>query len=86
VWEARPTGTIKDARVLGELEQRSKSPGESLEERTIWLTYGQDLVLVNSLFLVAPNIQVAREWRTAINDFLRNYRIRFACPMHCLQK
>ena len=100
LWEARPIGTIgiRDAKLtsfLADLEQRSKpttsaaqqsGPGESLEDRTIWLTYGQDLVLTNGLYLVATSAQLAKEWRSAINEFLRTYKIRFACPMHCLQK
>ncbi|KAL3080373.1 hypothetical protein niasHT_032578 [Heterodera trifolii] len=46
VWEARPSGTVKDGRVLYELEQRGRCglAGETLEERTVWLTYGLDLV------------------------------------------
>ncbi|KAI1722922.1 phosphatidylinositol-specific phospholipase c, X domain-containing protein [Ditylenchus destructor] len=67
VWEARPSGTIKDARVLFDLEQRGFK--ESVDSRTIWITYGQDL-----------------EWRQAINELLRNYKFRHACPMNCLQK
>lgn len=58
VWEARPSGTIKDARVLFDLEQRGFK--ESVESRTIWLTYGQDLVTVNSLYLVAKTSQIAK--------------------------
>ncbi|KAI1723356.1 phosphatidylinositol-specific phospholipase c, X domain-containing protein [Ditylenchus destructor] len=84
VWEARPSGTIKDARVLFDLEQRGFK--ESVESRTIWLTYGQDLVTVNSLYLVAKTSQIAKEWRQAINELLKNYKFRHACPMNCLQK
>lgn len=58
VWEARDKATIKDVRVLFELEQRGVK--ESVEQRTVWITYGQDLVNVNSLFLVAKNAQVAK--------------------------
>ncbi|KAI3413707.1 PLC-beta C terminal [Globodera pallida] len=88
VWEARPSGTIKEGRVLYELEQRGKCglAGETLEERTVWLTYGLDLVIVNGMFLIARTAQVAREWRSAINEFIRGNKFRHACPMHCLQK
>uniref|UniRef100_A0A183CHZ6 1-phosphatidylinositol 4,5-bisphosphate phosphodiesterase n=1 Tax=Globodera pallida TaxID=36090 RepID=A0A183CHZ6_GLOPA len=88
VWEARPSGTIKEGRVLYELEQRGKCglAGETLEERTVWLTYGLDLVIVNGMFLIARTAQVAREWRIAINEFIRGNKFRHACPMHCLQK
>jgi len=41
---------------------------------------------VNSLYLVAKSAQVAREWRAAINDFIRAYKFRHSPPMHCLQK
>jgi len=43
VWEARPSGTIKDVKVLFDLEQRGMK--ESVEERTVWITYGQELVV-----------------------------------------
>ncbi|KAL3079489.1 hypothetical protein niasHT_031818 [Heterodera trifolii] len=88
VWEARPSGTVKDGRVLYELEQRGRCglAGETLEERTVWLTYGLDLVIVNGMFLIARTAQVAREWRSAMNEFLRANKFRHACPMLCLQK
>ncbi|KAI6189843.1 Phosphoinositide phospholipase C [Aphelenchoides bicaudatus] len=61
VWEVRPSGTLKDARILYDLEQRGIK--ESVEERTVWFTYGQDLVNVNNLYLIAKSAQVAKEWR-----------------------
>lgn len=84
VWEARPSGTIKDARVLFDLEQRGAK--ESIEERTVWITYGQDLVSTNSLFLVAKSAQTAKEWRAMINDLLKGYKFRHCNPMISLQK
>uniref|UniRef100_A0A915EH13 PLC-beta PH domain-containing protein n=1 Tax=Ditylenchus dipsaci TaxID=166011 RepID=A0A915EH13_9BILA len=78
IWEARPSGTIKDTRVLFDLEQRGFK--DSVESRTVWITYGQDLVVVNSVFLVAKNAQIAKEWRTAVNEFIRTYKFRHACP------
>lgn len=84
VWEARPSGTIKDARVLFDLEQRNVK--ESVESRTVWITYGQDLVNVNSLFLIAKSAACAKEWRASINEFIKNYKFRHAGPMQCLQK
>lgn len=84
LWEARPSGTIKDARVLFDLEQRGMK--ESIEERTVWLTYGQDLVNFNSLFLVAKSAEVAKEWRKAVNDFIKNYKFRHCNSLIALQK
>uniref|UniRef100_A0A1I8B1P4 Phosphoinositide phospholipase C n=1 Tax=Meloidogyne hapla TaxID=6305 RepID=A0A1I8B1P4_MELHA len=75
LWEARPNGgSIKDLRIVAELEQRAKLTQtvgnlDPLDSRIVWLTYGQDLA-----------------WRESINEFLRTYKIRFACPMQCLQK
>ncbi|KAI6213623.1 Phosphoinositide phospholipase C [Aphelenchoides besseyi] len=84
VWEARPCGTIKDLRVIYEIEQRGIK--ESIDERTIWITYGQDLVNVSSLFLVASSAQIAREWRQLINEYIRSYKFRHTSPMVTLQK
>ncbi|CAD5231893.1 unnamed protein product [Bursaphelenchus xylophilus] len=84
VWEARSSGTIKDARILYDLEQRGAK--EPIEERTVWITYGQDLVNVNSLFLIAKTAQIAKEWRFLINELIRNYKFRHCNSMISLQK
>ncbi|VDM55956.1 unnamed protein product [Angiostrongylus costaricensis] len=78
VWEARPCGLPKDGRVLFELEQRG--PRETLEERTIWITHGQDLVNVQSFYLVAESLEIAKTWRIGINEILRNSKTRHVCP------
>ena len=82
MWEARPSGTIKDIRVLYDLEQRGIK--ESIEDRTVWITYGQDLVNVSNLYLVAKSSQVAKEWRLLVNEFLRNYKFQHTCSMASL--
>uniref|UniRef100_A0A7E4W1T5 Phosphoinositide phospholipase C n=1 Tax=Panagrellus redivivus TaxID=6233 RepID=A0A7E4W1T5_PANRE len=84
IWEARANGTIKDARVVLDLEQRSSR--ESVEERTIWITYGQDMVNVSNLYLIAKTAQTAKEWREAINNVVHNYKFRHACTMTSLHK
>ncbi|KAK5967483.1 hypothetical protein GCK32_008659, partial [Trichostrongylus colubriformis] len=78
VWEARPSGLPKDGRVLFELEQRGAR--ETLEERTIWITHGQDLVNVQSFYLVAETVEIAKAWRIGINEILRKSKTRHVCP------
>ncbi|WKY09935.1 hypothetical protein Q1695_002358 [Nippostrongylus brasiliensis] len=78
VWEARPSGLPKDGRVLFELEQRGAR--ETLEERTIWITHGQDLVNVQSFYLVAENVEIAKAWRIGINEILKKSKTRHVCP------
>ncbi|KJH46129.1 hypothetical protein DICVIV_07819, partial [Dictyocaulus viviparus] len=78
IWEARPCGLPKDGRVLFELEQRG--PRETLEERTIWVTHGQDLVNVQSFYLVAESVEIAKAWRIGINEILKNSKTRHVCP------
>ncbi|VDL72105.1 unnamed protein product [Nippostrongylus brasiliensis] len=78
VWEARPSGLPKDGRVLFELEQRGAR--ETLEERTIWITHGQDLVNVQSFYLVAENVEIAKAWRVGINEILKKSKTRHVCP------
>lgn len=41
-----------------ELEQHG--PRETIEERTIWLTFSSDLVSINNYYLVAEDIETAR--------------------------
>lgn len=84
IWEARPAGLPKDGRVMFELEQRGAR--ETIEERTIWVTHGQDLVNVQSFFLVADSVEVAKTWKAGINDILKNSRIRHVCPTTQLLK
>ncbi|CAD6193233.1 unnamed protein product [Caenorhabditis auriculariae] len=84
VWEARPAGLPKDGRVLFELEQRGAR--ETIEERTLWITHGQDLVNIQSFYLVAETVEVAKTWRNGINDILSNSRIRHVCPTTNLLK
>uniref|UniRef100_A0AC35TWG7 PH_14 domain-containing protein n=1 Tax=Rhabditophanes sp. KR3021 TaxID=114890 RepID=A0AC35TWG7_9BILA len=85
IWEARANPPPpKDGRVTFELETRG--PKETLEERTVWITHGQELVINSSLFFVAPDVATAVNWRNGINDILRNLKIRHVCPTTCLMK
>ena len=84
IWEARHSGTIKDAKIIFDLEQRPTK--DSVEDRTIWITYGWDIVTVNSLFLIAKTAQIAKDWRDGINGIVHNYKFRHACPTTALQK
>ncbi|KAK0413691.1 hypothetical protein QR680_006946 [Steinernema hermaphroditum] len=85
IWEARPcSAPPKDGRILFELEQRG--PRETLEERTTWITHGQDLVNVSSFYIVAHDVETAREWRNGLNELLKNHKMRHLCPTTCLQK
>ncbi|CAP26692.2 Protein CBR-EGL-8 [Caenorhabditis briggsae] len=84
IWEARPGGLPKDGRIMFELEQRGAS--ETIAERTIWVTHGQDLVNVQSFFLVAESVEMAKMWRTGMNEILKTSRIRHVCPTTQLLK
>lgn len=85
IWEARTGGVPKDGRVGFELENRGP-PSETIAERTIWITHGQDLVNVQSFFLVAETVEMAKMWRTGINEILKTSRIRHVCPTTQLLK
>ncbi|CTQ86729.1 1-phosphatidylinositol 4,5-bisphosphate phosphodiesterase [Caenorhabditis elegans] len=84
IWEARTGGLPKDGRIMFELEQRGAS--ETIAERTIWITHGQDLVNVQSFFLVAESVELAKTCRAGINDILKSSRIRHVCPTTQLMK
>ncbi|CAJ0948306.1 unnamed protein product, partial [Mesorhabditis belari] len=85
VWEARPAGQPKDGRVAFELDQRGP-PKETLEDRTVWITYGQDLVNAQSIYLVAQDVDTAKIWRTGVNDILARLKIKHACSTTSLKK
>uniref|UniRef100_A0A0R3RV04 1-phosphatidylinositol 4,5-bisphosphate phosphodiesterase n=1 Tax=Elaeophora elaphi TaxID=1147741 RepID=A0A0R3RV04_9BILA len=74
VWEARRGTLPKDGRVMFELEQHG--PRETIEDRTVWLTYGPDLVNVSSYYLVAEDIEIAKIWRNGLNEILRTSKMR----------
>ncbi|VDN53535.1 unnamed protein product [Dracunculus medinensis] len=84
LWEARVAGLPKDGRILFELEQRG--PRETLEERTVWITYGLDLVAVNSFYIVAQDIEIAKLWRNGINEILKNCKMKHISYMTSLMK
>ncbi|VDK63722.1 unnamed protein product [Onchocerca ochengi] len=74
VWEARRGTFPKDGRIMFELEQHG--PRETIEDRTIWLTYGPDLVSVSNYYLVAEDIEIAKIWRNGLNEILRTSKMR----------
>ncbi|KAM3717071.1 1-phosphatidylinositol 4,5-bisphosphate phosphodiesterase beta-4 [Dirofilaria immitis] len=74
VWEARRGTFPKDGRIMFELEQHG--PRETIEDRTIWLTYGPDLVSVSNYYLVAEDIEIAKTWRNGLNEILRTSKVR----------
>ncbi|KAL3985634.1 Phosphatidylinositol-specific phospholipase C X domain family protein [Acanthocheilonema viteae] len=74
VWEARRGILPKDGRVMFELEQHG--PRETIEDRTVWLTYGPDLVSVSNYYLVAEDIEIAKIWRNGLNEILRTSKMR----------
>ncbi|VDM47311.1 unnamed protein product [Toxocara canis] len=84
VWEARPAGLPKDGRVLFELEQRG--PRETLEERTVWITHGVDLVNITSFYIVAQDVETAKIWRNGLNELLKNTKVRHISYSTCLMK
>ncbi|MCP9264716.1 Phosphoinositide phospholipase C [Dirofilaria immitis] len=66
VWEARRGTFPKDGRIMFELEQHG--PRETIEDRTIWLTYGPDLVSVSNYYLVAEDIEIAKNFSGGKTD------------------
>uniref|UniRef100_F1KQQ6 1-phosphatidylinositol 4,5-bisphosphate phosphodiesterase n=1 Tax=Ascaris suum TaxID=6253 RepID=F1KQQ6_ASCSU len=84
VWEARRAGLPKDGRVMFELEQRG--PRETLEERTVWITHGVDLVNVSSFYIVAQDVETAKIWRNGLNELLKNTKMRHISYSTCLMK
>ena len=56
-WEARHGGLPKDGRVQFELEQRGAR--ETLEDRTVLVSYGEDLVNVFNVSFVARDVAIA---------------------------
>ncbi|KHJ40937.1 Phosphatidylinositol-specific phospholipase C, X domain protein [Trichuris suis] len=85
ISDVRLGGFPKETKVQCDVECRAASK-EELDERSLTLVSGTDLVNVSFSYLLAEKRSDAQEWKAAITKVLKNFRVWHVCPMTCLLK
>nr|CFW94238.1 Eka-phospholipase C 1 protein [Euperipatoides kanangrensis] len=83
VNDIRGGGTPKEAKVYAELEPRGKCP---LEERSLTICSGLDLVNVNYTHMAAYDSETAKLWLDSLRKITHNFKANNVCPMTSLTK
>lgn len=75
----------KDPKILSALESAGKAENE-LEGRVLCVCSGTDLVNINFTYMVAENVEVAKQWVEGLKSITHNFRANNVSPMTCLKK
>lgn len=75
----------KDPKILSALESAGKAENE-LEGRILCVCSGTDLVNINFTYMVAENVEVAKQWVEGLKSITHNFRANNVSPMTCLKK
>lgn len=83
VSDVRVGPAPKDAKISAELEMRGTG---TLEQRTVTVCSGLDLVNITYNNFVATNSKIANEWIQGLRKITHNLKANNVCPMTCLKK
>ncbi|XP_027200087.2 no receptor potential A [Dermatophagoides pteronyssinus] len=83
VNDIRAGGVPKDIRLLAELQNRYK---HNLEEISLTICSGTDMVNINYTHIVGPNPEIAKIWQLGLRSITNNNKANNVCPMICLKK
>ncbi|XP_018422087.1 PREDICTED: 1-phosphatidylinositol 4,5-bisphosphate phosphodiesterase beta-4 isoform X2 [Nanorana parkeri] len=75
----------KDPKILSALESAGKTESD-LEGRIVCVCSGTDLVNINFNYMVAENVEVAKQWVEGLRSITHNFRANNVSPMTCLKK
>ncbi|XP_073484733.1 1-phosphatidylinositol 4,5-bisphosphate phosphodiesterase beta-4 isoform X5 [Aquarana catesbeiana] len=75
----------KDPKILSALESAGKAESD-LEGRIVCVCSGTDLVNINFIYMVAENVDVAKQWVEGLRSITHNFRANNVSPMTCLKK
>ncbi|KAM8947158.1 1-phosphatidylinositol 4,5-bisphosphate phosphodiesterase beta-4 isoform 2-T2 [Pelodytes ibericus] len=75
----------KDPKILSALEAAGK-PEQELEGRIVCVCSGTDLVNISFTYMVAENVEVAKQWVEGLRSITHNFRANNVSPMTCLKK
>ncbi|XP_066524106.1 1-phosphatidylinositol 4,5-bisphosphate phosphodiesterase beta-4 isoform X2 [Hoplias malabaricus] len=81
----RNTNVPKDPKILSALEAAGKTDND-LEGRIICICSGADLINLSFMYIVAQNIDIAKQWTDSLRSLIHNSRANNVCPMTCLRK
>ena len=85
VNDIRAGGVPRDVRLLAELQNRASAFG-NLEELSLTICSGSDMVNINYLHMVARDPEIARGWQQGLRSITNNNKANNVCPMTCLKK
>lgn len=83
VNDIRAGGVPKDPRLLAELNAKYKF---SLEDISLTICSGVDMVNINYTHVVCPDVDTAKEWQGGLRSITNNIKANNVCPMTCLKK
>lgn len=83
VNDIRAGGVPKDAKLLAELQAKNKS---NLEEVSLTICSGSDMVNINYTHVICPDVETAKEWQEGLRKITNNIKANNVCPMTCLKK
>lgn len=85
VNDIRLGGIPRDTRLLSDLITRQKGGG-ALDEVSLTICSGTDMVNINYTHVVCPDIETAETWQTGLRKITNNNKANNICPMACLKK
>ena len=85
VNDIRLGGTPKDPRLHFDLQARLK-PGTNLEDVSLTICSGTDMVNINYTHVVCPDAETAQVWQKGLRKITNNNKANNVCPMTCLKK
>ncbi|GFS91513.1 1-phosphatidylinositol 4,5-bisphosphate phosphodiesterase [Trichonephila clavipes] len=84
VNDIRAGGVPKDAKLLTELQAKAKN--NNLEDVSLTICSGSDMVNINYTHVVCPDVETAKEWQAGLRYVTNNIKANNVCPMTCLKK
>ncbi|CAL8111229.1 unnamed protein product [Orchesella dallaii] len=83
VSDIRAGGIPKDPRLQGQLQTKH---GENVEDKSLTVCSGTDLVNINYLHLVFPDPEIAKAWQVGLRSLTHNNKMNNVCPSTNLMK
>ncbi|CAG0883048.1 unnamed protein product [Cyprideis torosa] len=83
VSDIRAGGTPRDQRILAQLQAKH---GGEVDERSLTICHGTDMVNINYQHIVCPDSDTAQVWLQGLRKITHNIKACNICPMTCLKK
>lgn len=83
VNDIRAGGIPKDVRLLAELSSKNRY---GLDEVSLTICSGTDMVNINYTHVVCPDPETAKIWQAGLRSITNNIKANNVCPATCLEK